>query len=62
MVRVELMRKFIGGVVLLVVAICLLRTGASVDAVLGQASKALDWLINLGAELARRTVPAGSKP
>jgi len=62
MVRVELMRKLIGGIVLIVMAIYLLRKGATLDAVLGQASAALDWLISLGAKLADKTVPTGGKP
>lgn len=56
------MRKLIGGIVLIVMAIYLLRKGATLDAVLGQASAALDWLISLGAKLADKTVPTGGKP
>jgi len=52
------MRKLLGGALLLIAAIYLLRNGVTTDAVLGQAGKVLDRLVDLGAELAKRT-PAG---
>jgi len=53
-----IMRKLLGGALLLIAAIYLLRNGVTTDAVLGQAGKVLDRLVDLGAELAKRT-PAG---